>query len=82
MADVYLACTYSLNFVLDSIDFQAFKYEGTNRELKGVNAKEAKELLEIELTPVEFGEAMGLKPNSTFVESMFNLMDEVIILKI
>ena len=42
-----------------------------------VNAKEAKEILEIELTPLEFGEAMGMKPNSMFVESMFNLMDKV-----
>ena len=54
---------------------QAFKYEGYDEV--NVNAKEAKEILEIELTPLEFGEAMGMKPSSMFVESMFKLMDKV-----
>ena len=35
----------------------------------------SKELKRIELTQTEFGEAFGMKPNSTFVKHMFLLVD-------
>ena len=69
--NLFLACS-NCSFLIS----QAFKYEGYDEV--NVNAKEAKEILEIELTPLEFGEAMGMKPSSMFVESMFNLMDKVL----
>ena len=36
----------------------------------------ADDITSIELTQTEFGEAFGMKPNSTFVEHMFMLVDE------
>ena len=34
------------------------------------------DITSIELTQTEFGEAFGMKPNSTFVEHMFLMVDE------
>ena len=40
-----------------------------------MSAKEAQNVLGIELTKEEFADAMGLKSNSLFVENMFGLCD-------
>ena len=56
---------------------QAFKYSGVEDEFDKLNSKEAQQILGIQMTRVEFGESMGLKPDSKFVESMFNIMDKV-----
>ena len=37
---------------------------------------ESREIIGTELTKYEFAEALGLKPNSTFVESMFKMADK------
>jgi dual oxidase len=37
---------------------------------------EAKEVLSCELSRTEFAEALSLKPNSLFVEQMFDLVDK------
>lgn len=37
---------------------------------------ESDDITNIELTQTEFGEAFGMKPNSTFIEHMFMLLDE------
>ncbi|KAL3836734.1 hypothetical protein ACJMK2_022153 [Sinanodonta woodiana] len=40
-----------------------------------IETRQAKEILEIELTKEEFADAMSVRPNSEFVENMFMLMD-------
>lgn len=40
-----------------------------------VETRQARDILEIELTQEEFASALALKPNSDFVENMFSLMD-------
>uniref|UniRef100_A0A8C6TTP1 NAD(P)H oxidase (H2O2-forming) n=1 Tax=Neogobius melanostomus TaxID=47308 RepID=A0A8C6TTP1_9GOBI len=44
--------------------------------LYGVSHQKAKEVLQCELTASEFAEALGLKPDSLFVDSMFTLADK------
>ena len=41
----------------------------------GEGGQDSSELRRIELTQAEFGEAFGMKPNSTFVKHMFLLVD-------
>nr|XP_046249135.1 dual oxidase 1 isoform X2 [Scatophagus argus] len=45
-------------------------------DMSGVSRKKAREVLECELTASEFADALGLKPDSLFVESMFTLADK------
>ncbi|XP_068170354.1 dual oxidase 1 isoform X2 [Antennarius striatus] len=45
-------------------------------DMSGVSPAKAKEVLQCELTASEFADALGLKPNSLFVESMFTLADK------
>lgn len=44
--------------------------------MSGVSRKKAKEVLQCELTAAEFADALGLKPDSLFVDSMFTLADK------
>lgn len=41
-----------------------------------MSSKRTKEALQCELTGAEFAHALGLKPDSPFVESMFSLADK------
>lgn len=43
------------------------------RIVKGI---EAREVIMTELTKAEFAEALGLKPESSFMEHMFNVVDK------
>ncbi|TSM52321.1 Dual oxidase 2 [Bagarius yarrelli] len=45
-------------------------------DLSGVSSKRTKEALQCELTGSEFADALGLKPDSPFVQSMFSLADK------
>ncbi|KAK2834504.1 hypothetical protein Q7C36_015205 [Tachysurus vachellii] len=45
-------------------------------DLSGVSSKRTKEALQCELTGSEFANALGMKPDSPFVESMFSLADK------
>ncbi|XP_070687320.1 dual oxidase 1 [Pempheris klunzingeri] len=45
-------------------------------DMSGVSSKKAKEVLQCELAASEFAEALGLKPDSLFVDSMFTLADK------
>lgn len=44
--------------------------------MSGVSREKAKEVLRCELTASEFADALGLKPDSLFVDSMFTLADK------
>lgn len=54
---------------------QAFQYQSA--EYDRLNPEDAQEILSIHMSAAEFGEAMGLKPDSMFVKSMFNVFDKV-----
>ncbi|TNN87094.1 Dual oxidase 2 [Liparis tanakae] len=45
-------------------------------DMSGVPHKKAREVLQCELTAAEFADALGLKPDSLFVDSMFTLADK------
>ncbi|XP_041652010.1 dual oxidase 1 [Cheilinus undulatus] len=45
-------------------------------DMSGVSRKKAKEVLECELAASEFADALGLKTDSLFVDSMFTLADK------
>ncbi|XP_067356679.1 dual oxidase 1 [Channa argus] len=45
-------------------------------DMNGVSREKAREVLQCELTASEFADALGLKPDSLFVESMFTLADK------
>uniref|UniRef100_UPI003AAC009E dual oxidase 1 isoform X1 n=1 Tax=Centroberyx gerrardi TaxID=166262 RepID=UPI003AAC009E len=45
-------------------------------DMSGVSRKKAMEVLQCELTATEFADALGLKPDSLFVDSMFTLADK------
>lgn len=45
-------------------------------DMSDVSRKKAKEVLQCELTAAEFADALGLKPDSLFVDSMFTLADK------
>ncbi|XP_036432005.1 dual oxidase 2 [Colossoma macropomum] len=45
-------------------------------DLSGVSSKRTREVLQCELTAAEFAHALGLRPDSLFVESMFSLADK------
>ncbi|KAF3854959.1 hypothetical protein F7725_023014 [Dissostichus mawsoni] len=45
-------------------------------DMSGVSRKKAREVLECELTASEFADALGLKSDSLFVDSMFTLADK------
>uniref|UniRef100_A0A3Q3FHW2 NAD(P)H oxidase (H2O2-forming) n=1 Tax=Labrus bergylta TaxID=56723 RepID=A0A3Q3FHW2_9LABR len=45
-------------------------------DMSGVSRKKAKEFLECELAAAEFADALGLKSDSLFVDSMFTLADK------
>ncbi|XP_071487821.1 dual oxidase 2-like [Diadema antillarum] len=53
---------------------QAFKIDFDPDE--AVNKQESKEILECELTMTEFAEVLSMKPDSIFVEQMFELVDQ------
>lgn len=44
--------------------------------MSGVSHKRAREVLQCELTAAEFADALGLKSDSLFVDSMFTLADK------
>lgn len=44
--------------------------------MSGVSYNKAKEVLQCELTASEFADALGLKSDSLFVDSMFTLADK------
>lgn len=45
-------------------------------DMSGVSRKKAREVLQCELTASEFADALGLKPDCLFVDSMFTLADK------
>ncbi|KAM7414776.1 hypothetical protein PAMA_019544 [Pampus argenteus] len=45
-------------------------------DMSGISCKKAREVLQCELTASEFADALGLKSDSLFVESMFTLADK------
>uniref|UniRef100_A0A3Q3KNH6 NAD(P)H oxidase (H2O2-forming) n=1 Tax=Mastacembelus armatus TaxID=205130 RepID=A0A3Q3KNH6_9TELE len=45
-------------------------------DMSGVSREKAREVLRCELTASEFADALGLKPDSMFVDSMFTLADK------
>lgn len=45
-------------------------------DMSGVSRKKAREVLECELTASEFADALGIKSDSLFVDSMFTLADK------
>ncbi|KAF7658751.1 hypothetical protein LDENG_00008450 [Lucifuga dentata] len=45
-------------------------------DMSGISRKKAREVLQCELTASEFADALGLKPDSLFVDSMFTLADK------
>ncbi|XP_029909915.1 dual oxidase 1 [Myripristis murdjan] len=45
-------------------------------DMSGVSHKKAREVLQCELTAAEFADALSLKPDSLFVDSMFTLADK------
>ncbi|XP_047452502.1 dual oxidase 1 [Mugil cephalus] len=45
-------------------------------DMSGVSHRKAREVLQCELTASEFADALGLKPDSLFVDSMFTLADK------
>lgn len=45
-------------------------------DMGDVSRKKAREVLQCELTAAEFAEALGLTPDSLFVDSMFTLADK------
>ncbi|XP_075998434.1 dual oxidase 1 [Genypterus blacodes] len=45
-------------------------------DISGVSRKKARQVLQCELTAAEFADALGLKPDSLFVDSMFTLADK------
>uniref|UniRef100_A0A8C9TXC3 NAD(P)H oxidase (H2O2-forming) n=1 Tax=Scleropages formosus TaxID=113540 RepID=A0A8C9TXC3_SCLFO len=54
--------------------FAQVKFQHT--KLQVLSRRKTREALECELTWVEFADALGLKPDSLFVESMFTLADK------
>lgn len=44
--------------------------------MSGASCRKTREALETELTGTEFADALGLKPDSLFVDSMFTLADK------
>ncbi|XP_064846206.1 dual oxidase 2-like [Oncorhynchus masou masou] len=46
------------------------------RDMNGASCRKTREALETELTGTEFADALGLKPDSLFVDSMFTLADK------
>jgi dual oxidase len=55
--------------------FKAFDIEYQDQDFNE-RMGEAKEVLSCELSRTEFAEALSLKPNSLFVEQMFDLVDK------
>lgn len=45
-------------------------------DMSGISHKKAREVLQCELTALEFADALGLKSDSLFVDSMFTLADK------
>lgn len=45
-------------------------------DMSGISHKKAREVLQCELTASEFADALGLKSDSSFVDSMFTLADK------
>lgn len=45
-------------------------------DMSGISRKKAREVLQCELTASEFADALGIKPDSLFVDSMFTLADK------
>uniref|UniRef100_A0AAV2L6E6 NAD(P)H oxidase (H2O2-forming) n=1 Tax=Knipowitschia caucasica TaxID=637954 RepID=A0AAV2L6E6_KNICA len=63
--------------IVETFIRQAFsKVLEIDRSDAGVSHQKAKEVLQCELTAAEFAEALGLKPDSLFVDSMFTLADK------
>ncbi|XP_078588856.1 dual oxidase 2-like isoform X2 [Branchiostoma floridae x Branchiostoma japonicum] len=55
---------------------KAFKEEKAREDISTYNSKDAKDVLTCELTRAEFAESLSMKPDSLFVEQMFNLVDK------
>ncbi|XP_019635682.1 PREDICTED: dual oxidase 2-like [Branchiostoma belcheri] len=55
---------------------QAFKEEKAREDISSFDSRDAKDVLTCELTRAEFAESLSMKPESLFVEQMFNLVDK------
>ncbi|KAG5870630.1 hypothetical protein JTB14_023085 [Gonioctena quinquepunctata] len=55
---------------------QAFKIEHSNTEILKVDAYVAKEVVDTELTIVEFADSLSMKSNNEFIKRMFTLIDK------
>ena len=56
--------------------WQAFKLDVDPDDLEELEANIAKDVLGCELTKTEFAEILSMKPDSLFVEQMFELVDK------
>ncbi|XP_013378732.1 dual oxidase 2-like isoform X2 [Lingula anatina] len=54
----------------------AFDIKNEHVDPKTLDANEAKDIVNCELTKIEFAEALSMKPSSVFVENMFKLVDK------
>ncbi|XP_023217441.1 dual oxidase 2-like [Centruroides sculpturatus] len=54
---------------------QAFNIQHDQDELLKLDAAQAKEIINTELTPHEFAESLSLRPDAVFVQQMFALVD-------
>ncbi|XP_063956076.1 dual oxidase 2-like isoform X4 [Lytechinus pictus] len=55
---------------------QAFKLDFDADDLNNLENKETRDILECELTKTEFADVLTMKPDSLFVEQMFELVDQ------
>ncbi|KAG1674994.1 Dual oxidase 2 [Nymphon striatum] len=55
---------------------QAFSIEHDEQEMLKLDTDQAKKIIDIELTKYEFAESLSMKPNSTFIDQMFTLVDK------
>lgn len=68
--------TYNDTFPLRPSAAQVLEIEKCDAgDMSGVSRKKAREVLQCELTASEFADALGLKSDSLFVDSMFTLAD-------
>ncbi|KAI2797837.1 hypothetical protein BLOT_015257 [Blomia tropicalis] len=53
-----------------------FSHAFHHKTKENIDVKTAKEIIETELTQFEFAEALSMRPESTFVQQMFSLIDK------
>lgn len=56
--------------------YKAFKIDHSKDEMLKLELETAKEIVSMELTLVEFSEALGMSPKSDFAQRIFNLNDK------